>query len=203
MGKYSFLFFHYICLLINYLNQITEIMEQKVSPWKANLNSGLILGFVAIVYSLVIYFLDLSLNKTQSYIFLVVLIFLLFYLIRSYRNNYLSGYITYGQSLGAGVIICLYYSLISAVFTYILFKFIDTGLTAKLLAFTEESMVKRGIPQAQIDAGMSIQKKIMVPEIMAPLSILSNMFYGTIISLIVSIFTRKEGNPLVDAPEKL
>jgi hypothetical protein len=176
-------------------------MEQKISVWKANLNSGLILGFAAIVYSLVVYFLDLSLNKTSNYIFFVALIFLLFYLIRSYRNNYLSGYITYGQSLGAGVVICLYYSIISAIFTYILFKFIDTGLTAKMLALTEETLVKKGIPQAQIDIGMAFQKKIMVPEIMAPFSILSTMFYGTVISLIVSIFIRKEGNPLIDAPE--
>ena len=47
-------------------------MEEKVNPWKANLTNGLILGLVGIVYSLVMYFLDLSLNKTQGYIFLVI-----------------------------------------------------------------------------------------------------------------------------------
>lgn len=83
---------------------------------------------------------------------------------------------------------------------YILYKFIDPGLINKMLAFAEETMVKRGFPQAQIDAGMAVQKKIMVPEIMAPMSILGSMFYGTIICLIVSIFTRKEGNPLIDVP---
>ena len=88
-------------------------------------------------------------------ILLVILIFLLFYLIKSYRNNYLHGYITYGQSVGAGVIIFLYYSIIMAIFTYILYKFIDTGLTAKLLAFTEETLVKRGMPQQAIDAAMA------------------------------------------------
>jgi hypothetical protein len=124
----------------------------------------------------------------------------LFYLIKSYRDSYLHGYITYGQSLGAGVIIFLYYSIILAVFTYILYKFIDTGLTAKILAFTEDKYVARKMPQQAIDAAMAINKKIMIPEIMAPGSILNNMFFGTIISLIVSIFTRKEGNPLVDTP---
>ena len=42
-------------------------MEEKVSVWKANLNSGLIMGLVGIVYTLVIYFLDLTLNKVQGY----------------------------------------------------------------------------------------------------------------------------------------
>jgi hypothetical protein len=107
---------------------------------------------------------------------------------------------TYGQSVGVGVIIFLYYSVISAIFTYILYKFIDTGLTAKLLAFTEDTLVKRGMNQQIIDASMAFNKKIFVPEIMVPSSIFFSMIGGTIITLIVSIFTRKEGNPLVDAP---
>ena len=176
-------------------------MVEKVSVWKANLNSGLIMGLIGVVYSLVIYFLDLTFNSIQGFVLLAILIFLLFYLIKSYRDNYLHGYITYGQSLGAGVVIFLYYSIIMAIFTYILYKFIDTGLTAKVLAFTEERLVNRGrMPQQAIDAAMTIKKKIMIPEIMAPGSILNNMFSGTIISLIVSIFTRIEGNPLMDAP---
>jgi hypothetical protein len=175
-------------------------MEEKVSVWKANMTNGVILGLLGIVFTLVMYFFDLTFNKVPGYIFLLALIFILFYMIKSYRNSFLHGYITYGQSLGAGVVIFLYYSIITALFTYILYKFIDTGLTAKLLAFAEEAMVKKGVPQQAIDAGMAIQKKMMIPEIMAPLSILGTMLQGTIISLIVSIFTRKEGNPLVDAP---
>jgi hypothetical protein len=61
-------------------------------------------------------------------------------------------------------------------------------------------MQKKGLPQASIDAGMSIQQKIMKPAIMAPLSILGNMLRGVVMSLIVSIFIRKEGNPLIDTP---
>ncbi|MCU0361936.1 MAG: DUF4199 domain-containing protein [Bacteroidales bacterium] len=173
-------------------------MEQNTNVWKANLTNGLIIGLASIVYSLVMYFLDLTLNKTQGYIFLIILIVVLFYLLKSYRDNFLHGQITYGQSLGAGMVIFLYYSIIAAVFAYILYKFIDPGLVDKQLAMSEEMMVKRGAPQTAIDAGMAVQRKIMKPEIMAPFSILSTMFFGLIISLIVSIFVRKEGNPLVD-----
>jgi uncharacterized YccA/Bax inhibitor family protein len=71
-----------------------------------------------------------------------------------------------------------------------------------MLAFSEDAMVKRGMSQQLIDAGMAFNKKIMIPELMAPFSIFGTMIAGTIISLIVSIFTRKEGNPLVDVPSK-
>lgn len=173
-------------------------MEEKVSVWKANLTNGVIFGLIGVVWTLVIYFLDLTFNKIQGWALLAILLVVLFLMLKSYRENYLHGFMTYGQSLGAGVIIFLYSAIISAIFTYILYKFIDTGLVAKQLAFIEEAMVKKGAPQQAIDAGMAMQRKLMVPEIMAPLSIISQMFIGTIISLIVSIFTRKEGNPLVD-----
>jgi hypothetical protein len=175
-------------------------MEEKVNAWKANLTNGLILGLVGIVYSLVFYFLNLYLNKTQGYIFMLVQIAVLFFLVKSYRDNFKHGMITYGEALGASVIICLYYAIIMAIFTYILYTVIDTGLLDKQLAMAEELFQKKGLPQASIDTAMAMQKKMMTPAFMAPMSILGNMFFGVIFSLIVAAFVRKEGNPLADTP---
>ncbi len=174
-------------------------MEQNVNVWKANLTNGLILGLIGIVYSLIIYFLDLSFNKAQGFVFMVLQVVILYYLLKSYRDNFLYGNITYGKALGAGLVICLYYAILIAIFNYILYTVIDPALLSKQLAFTEEMMLKKGLPQAQIDAGMAIQSKIMKPAIMAPLSIFGTMLWGLIISLIVGIFVRKEGNPLIDS----
>jgi hypothetical protein len=55
------------------------------------------------------------------------------------------------------------------------------------------------VPQEALDISMSMQRKIMKPAIMAPISIFGNMFYGLVMSLIVAAFVRKEGNPLIDA----
>jgi hypothetical protein len=175
-------------------------MEENVNPWKVNLTNGAILGLIGIVYSLVVYFLDLTFNKAQGYIFIVVQFVVLFLLVKAYRDNYKHGMMNFGEGLGAGVIICLYYSVIMAIFTYLLYTVIDTNLVTKQLAFTEEIMQKKNIPQASIDAGMAIQKKIMKPLIIAPLSIFGSMFWGFLMSLIVAAFTRKEGNPLIDTP---
>ena len=176
-------------------------MEEKVSVWKANLNNGIILGLIGVVFTLLLYFMDQTFNKSLGYVFMLAQVIILYFMIKSYRDNFLQGYITYGQSVGAGVVIFLYTAILSAVFTYILYKVIDPGLIDKQLAMAEEVMLKRGAPQAAIDAGLAIQKKLLVPEIMAPFSLLGSMIGGTIMSLIVSIFTRKEGNPLIDSPE--
>jgi hypothetical protein len=99
------------------------------------------------------------------------------------------------------MIIFLYSSILVAVYTYLLYTVIDSGLVTKQLAFQEAEMLKRGIPQASIDAGMAMQAKILKPAIIAPLSILGSMFWGLIVSLLISIFIRKEGNPLIETPQ--
>lgn len=178
-------------------------MEKSANVWKANLTNGLIMGLIGVIFTLVVYFLNLTFNRSVGYIFLLISVFLLYYFIRLYRDNYLHGYITYGQSVGAGVVIFLYYSVITAIFSYILYTVIDTGLTDKLIAYTEEQMVKSGrVPEGSLDSVMAIQKKFLKPGIMIPIGLITNMVFGTIISLIVSIFTKKEGNPLVDTPAK-
>lgn len=173
-------------------------MEQKVNVWSANLTNGLILGLAGIVWSLAMWFMDMTFNQAQGYIYMVVQIAILFFLMKSYRDNYMHGQITYGQSVGAGVVIILYSAIIGAIFMYLLYTVIDPGLTDKQMAFLEETMQKKGIPQEAIDSGMAIQRKIMKPQIMAPFSILGSMFWGTILSLIISIFIKRESNPLLD-----
>ena len=171
---------------------------ENVNVWKANFTNGLILGLIGVVYTLVLYFLDLYSNQPLGYLFLVIQIFILIYLIKMYRDNYLHGMMTFGKGLGAGMVICVYSAIISAIFAYILFKFIDTGLIDKQMALAEEKLLERGMSQSQIDAAMVIQKKIMIPEVMAPISLVSSIFLGLITSLIAAAFTRKEGNPLID-----
>jgi predicted Co/Zn/Cd cation transporter (cation efflux family) len=177
-------------------------MEQNVNVWKANLTNGLILALIGIVYTLVMYFLDLTLNKTQSYVFMVVMLVVLYFLLKSYRDNIRHGQITFGESVGAGVVIGLYYSVIMAVFTYILYTVIDPGLIAKQLVQAEEAMRAKGnLTESQIEGAMKFTQKIMKPGIMVFTGIFFGMLWATVISLLVSIFIRKEGNPLLDTPE--
>lgn len=177
------------------------MMEQKINVWKANLTNGMILALVSVVYTLFLYFFDLLFNPALGYVFLLVQIILVFILIKSYRDNILHGYITYGQAVGAGVVISLYSAIVLALFSYILYTVIDPGLTAKKLAFLEEMMLNKGVPQATVDTAMSMQKKLQTPLISSILGIFTSVLGGTILSLIIAIFVKKEGNPLLDAPE--
>lgn len=175
-------------------------MDEKVNVWKANLTNGLILALEGIAFSLILYFLDMNLNKTVGYLNIPIQLVLLYFLLKSYRDNFKHGQITYGQSVGAGVVMFVYVAVIMAVYTYLLFAYIDPGLVSKSLAMSEEAMVKKGVPAEGIDAAMAMTAKFMKPGIMSAFSIFGTMLMGVIYSLIVSIFVKREGNPLLDAP---
>ena len=175
-------------------------MEEKVNVWKANLTNGLILGLAGIAFSLILYFLDLTLNKSAGYINIPIQLILLFLLLKSYRDNFLHGQITYGQAVGAGVVIFVYYTVIMAVYGYLLYSVIDPGLVKKSLAIAEDAMAKKGLPQAQIDTAMAMTAKFMKPVVMVISGVFVSMFFGIVYTLIISIFVKKEGNPLIDTP---
>ena len=173
-------------------------MDAKVSVWKANLNSGVIIGLLGIVFSLIIYFLELSLKSWVTYIWFPIYIVALVLAIKSYRDNYMKGFMTYGQSMGAGVVVVLYYAIISSLFAYILYSYIDPGLIDKMIAVAEEKILARGLPESAVEQTMKIQEKLMKPWVLSVSGIFNSMFIGTIFVLIISIFTKKEGNPLID-----
>ena len=177
-------------------------MEQKKSMWKETLNYGIILGLVTVVFSVLTYMFDLTFKTWILWPSLLLSVVVLYLLLRSYRDHYNNGYITYGKSLGAGVIINIYAAIISAVYIYLLYTVIDPELMSKSMAVAEAKMVEKGLPEEAIEKAIEMQAKMLKPWFTTLSSTLSSIFYGFILSLIVSIFIKKEGNPLLDEVEE-
>jgi hypothetical protein len=173
-------------------------MEAKRSIWKETLNYGIILGLISVGLSVLTYMFDLTFKTWIIWPSLIINLLVLYFLLISYRDHYNNGFISYGKSVGAGVIINLYAAIIVAIYIYVLYSFIDPGLVDKQLAFAEEKMIARGVPESAIDAGMQVQAKLMKPWFTSLMSIVNSVFFGLIISLIVSLFTMKKGNPLLE-----
>src|SRR5664280_895387 len=100
-------------------------MEEKVNVWKANMTNGLILALEGIAFSLILYFFDLTFNKSIGYINIPIQLGLLYFLLKSYRDNFMHGQITYGQSVGAGMVMFVYVAIIMVIYTYVLWAVID------------------------------------------------------------------------------
>jgi len=177
-------------------------MEQKRSIWKETLNYGIILGLITVGFSLLTYMFDLTFKTWIIWPSLIIGLLVLFFLLRSYRDHYNNGYITYGKSVGAGVVICIYSALIAAIYIYVLYAFIDPDLVNKSLAVQEEKFIERGMPEAAIDQALAMQAKMMKPWFTTLMSTLGSVFYGLIQSLLISLFIVKKGNPLLDEVEE-
>ncbi len=177
-------------------------MEKKRSIWKETLNYGIIYGLITVVFSVLTYMFDLTFKTWIIWPSMLLGLVVLFFLLRSYRDHYNSGYITYGKSVGAGVIISIYAAIISALYVYVLYTFIDPGLMEKSLAFAEAKMLEKGLPESAIEQGMEMQSKLMKPWFTALGTVFNSIISGLILSLIVSLFVMKKGNPLLDELEE-
>jgi hypothetical protein len=170
--------------------------EKKSGLWKNAMNWGLILGIALIIYSLLMFFLDLSLEKWVSWVSYLVIIGGIIVATKSYRDNVLGGTISYGQALGFGTLIVMFASIIGAIYFYVFVTVIDTEFIGKMLLMAEDQLMKQGLPDEQIEMAVEMQKKFMTPMIMSLVSIPSTTFMGFIISLITSIFLKKKSEEI-------
>jgi hypothetical protein len=79
-----------------------------------------------------------------------------------------------------------------AIYLYVFFAYIDPEAIQPILEATENEMYKQGLEGQELDNAMEMTRKFMKPGLMAGMAVLTNTFWGTIISLITSIFVKKE-----------
>lgn len=175
-------------------------MEQEsTSVWKSTMVSGVYLGIVLILLSVVLYVTGNPFSKMAQYLSYPIMIGGIIFGQISYKKE-LGGTLTYGQAFGAGLLTMVFASVLSGIYTYVLYELIDPSLQEQLRLFTEEQIISQGkVPQEQIDMAVEMTAKFQKPIIMSVISIFGGAIIGTIISLITSIFIKK--NPSDEVPE--
>ena len=175
-------------------------MEEKtVSAWKTTLMPAIYLGIVLILMSVIFYVTGNIFSTWASYLTYPVIIAGIVYGQLTHKKA-LGGILTYGQSLGSGVVTLLYASLLTGIYSYLLYKVIDPTLMDQMRLFIEQKLVNQGkIPEGQIDTVVNFAMKLQTP----PISIITGLFGGAlaglIFSLITGIFVKK--NPVDEIPE--
>ena len=178
--------------------------KQSNSLFKSALTYGAMIGMGLIIYSVLLYILELSSNKALGYISFLIIAVGLFFSMKAYRDNVQNGIMTYGRGLGIGTLTLLVSAIISSIYVYIFFKFIDPGAVEQLLIAAEENMIAQGrLSDAQIEASMNITRKMMTPVFLTISGFFNNMLFGFIFVLIISAFTKKEGDPYQAAMQEI
>ena len=175
-------------------SQQPNTKKEENSLIKNALYAGIIVGIVLIIYNLILYMTDV-IYKPKGYIGILQFAILILGIIWgtiTYRNQKLGGYISYGKSLGYGVLISVISGVVVGLFTFILYKFIDPELTAKAINAMQEKFLNQGMAAEQVEAMTKMQQKFQSPLLTFLFTILGFAFWGTIFSLIISAFTKKE-----------
>lgn len=113
-------------------------MENHETPFKAGLNSGLILGILSVVITFIVYFINPATLVSGWYGFVMLVVFFgaLIYFGIQYRKSR-GGYMDFGPAFSFSFIALLVAGLISQLGSALLYNVIDPALPGILV---EESM---------------------------------------------------------------
>lgn len=101
----------------------------------------------------------------------------------------------YGRALAAGVMITIFATLFGVIFNFLYSQVIHPGMQELQVQAQLEKMEASGVPSAQIDAAEGMIRTMMHPALQAVFYVFGGVLFGTIISLITSIFLRRPAAP--------
>lgn len=182
-------------------------MEKKnTTVWYNGMIWGLILGFVSIIFSVIMYMLDQFANQNLQYISLAISIVIMIFAYRSFRDQIRGGVMPFGTALGFGVVAFLVASVLSSIYTYLMVTVIDPELLVKIKDAALEQAVERsrGAPVEAVEQGFEMMSFMFKPLWMAIMGVFGGTFMGTIAALILSAIFKRDEDPdamLVEAAE--
>jgi hypothetical protein len=149
-------------------------MEPKNNNiFKSAMNYGLILALALILFHLVQYVMDIY--KPPFWVSVLnyaVIIGGIVYGTLRFREDEMGGYISYGKSLGIGVLICFFASIIYGFYFFLLTTVIDPSYMDSLHRVIEETYLEMGFDDDKVEMMMEAVKKFQSPLIM----VLSSIF---------------------------
>ena len=153
---------------------------------------GFFLGFSLVLMQTIFYLADIKQDSALGYLSYVILFVGLFLSVRNYRDELNAGLISYGRSVGYGVVVSLMAGIISSTFVFILYEYIDTSFLARMLLEAEIKLEEQNLPPHQLEMALEINQKMFTPFAVSMMSILGYVFMGTLFSLVVAVFLKKE-----------
>jgi len=170
-------------------------METPRSQTKLAMNYGAFYGLSTIIVMLVFYFAGSNMqSKWPQWIGYLLLITFMVLGIKSFRDEEGGGFISFGRSLGTGILISIFGSIITGAFTVVLFTFIAPDMTQRILEMTQQNLTEQGISEEQINMSIEWARKFMTPMWLFVFSVVGGAFMGLLFGLFISIFLRREQN---------
>jgi hypothetical protein len=155
---------------------------------------GIFLGIALIIFSLVLYLLDVNMRSGWNYLSLILMSVGLYWSMITIRDKTLGGYINYKQAFMAGFWTGLVAIIISTIFTYVQVTVIDPGFAQEVLDQAIEQALERNpdMSDAELEQVESITSMFTSPAMITVWGLVGSLFFTVILSLIIAIFAKRE-----------
>ena len=137
----------------------------------------------------------------ESGLTIVMIITTVFVAVRKYREQFQAGIISFSQAFQIGFYACLTIAVLVSIFTYLELAFLKPGMIEQIIVTSEETYLKMGMADEQVELASKIIAMIAKPGILAFFTLIRVVFWGTILSLIVGATMKRLGNPLLNNTE--
>ncbi len=183
-------------------------MEQTFKPGllKNTMTYGAILGVIVVIYSLIIFMLNILptgflIPGVLFIISLAIYFTSIFVFTKKIRTDLFEGSITYGQGIIIGTLIGLFAAIITSFYTYIQNTIIDPEYITRTVNAQKTWManfLNGRVPDAKIEESLA-QIDAKLKDYNAVKAAFSSVFWSTvgcfIVSLVTSAFLKKKNNP--------
>jgi hypothetical protein len=158
---------------------------------------AVVLTVCTIVLQLLLFFLGyqtekLATGQTLQWFGVVILALVLWFGIKAVREEKPGKTLTYGQGVGAGVLISLYGGLMTAVYTIIHLKFINTNYAEYTMDMIRAKWAAAGMTQAQMARAEGFTRGIISPWVQVPMGVFFTVLFGLVISAIFAAFLKRD-----------
>jgi len=156
------------------------------------------------VLNLLLYFTGFQTEKLATgqhiqWVGFIIMFALLWLGIKAVREESPGKYLSYGQGLGSGVLISLYSGLMSAVYTFIHFKFVNTDFVDYNMELVRAKWAEAGMGADQMEKAEGITRMFMGPVAMTIMTPIMVVFMGLIMSLIIAAILKRPAPPTTQA----
>lgn len=163
---------------------------------KAAFDGALLITALSIIFTMVLYLLDLHLNQWLGYLTFVVIFTALFLVGKKYRDTGGRRELTYGKAFKFLFFTTLFVALLTAVFNFVYFTWIAPEIIDFAIDDAYDRLLDSGMGEEQAQKSMEMQVPWMNNWTFAVGGIFATLFWGTIAALIMAAILKRESKSL-------
>ena len=167
-----------------------EFIPALPTAWKW----GVISALFGIVNLLVYFVLDIDFMNTKwlQWVGTIPMLVFLYLMFRDHKTQHLQGYLPVTRALKLAVLMGLVMGLLTAIFNYLYFAYINPNAVTAMIDVAEKAMEQQELPEDKIEEAMKMTTYFINPLVLSLSGIISTPLMTTIFGLIVALFMRKD-----------